>query len=135
MEPGVYILPRPQLLTSVADLPEATKVCTLPLGIASKSEFFDAACDVLPMNPPLMRITDSWDALDDSLGGGLLDVEEPWIAIAWEDPDALAAADPESGRIAVEILSALPLDLLSPKFNAGITKRVVVLLGDVASLG
>jgi hypothetical protein len=28
-------------------------------------------CEVLPLNPPLTRVTDNWDALDDSVGGGL----------------------------------------------------------------
>lgn len=134
MDPGVYVLPHPQLLTRLADLPDQTRVYRLRTGITSKSDFFDAACEELPMNPPLMRVKDSWDALNDSLGGGLLDLDEPSIVIAWEDPDALAAADPESGRIAVEILSALPRDLLNPKINAGFPKRVTVLLGDGASL-
>jgi len=135
MDPGVYELPRERLLAVLSDLPEGTRLYTLPSRIASKSAFFDAACSVLPMNPPLQRVNDVWDALDDSLGGGFLDRDDPLAVIVWEDPETLAEADPESGRIAVEILSGLPSDLLNPAFNAGFTRRVVVLLGSATALG
>jgi hypothetical protein len=90
---------------------EGAAVFSLPSGIASKDVFFDSARSVFPMNPPLARDHENWDALTDSLRGGLDDLDARQVVIVWPDPWLLAEFDAEAGRIATEILSRLPEDL------------------------
>ena len=105
-------------------------VFTLPSGIASKEDFFDAARTVFPLNPRLERGVESWNALIESLQGGLaLDVEASSVAIVWSDPWLLTDLDRQAGLIAVQILSELPEHLADPVANDGHTKGVTTILG------
>jgi hypothetical protein len=129
-EPGVYELRPADLETAAsAEARAGATVFRLPSGITSKAGFFDGICGSLPLDPPLMRVTDVWDALHDSLSGGLMEVDEPRIVIVWHDSETLIQADPDAGRIALEILSELPRTLCDADLTAGCTKEVVVLLG------
>jgi hypothetical protein len=128
--PGVHVLARSVLAEALNALHVAdARLVELPLGIATAASFFDAVTQTCPLNPPLQRVTDNWDALSDSMFGGLGDIDEPLAVIAWVDPSTLASADPEASRIALDILSTLPKDLANPEFTAGFPKDLAVLLG------
>jgi hypothetical protein len=89
---------------------EGAAVFTLPAGIASGEDFFDAARTVFPLEPPLGRESESWDELSESLRGlsGL-----GVVVVIWPDPWLLEDFDPETGRAAVELLSGLGADSAS----------------------
>jgi hypothetical protein len=127
--PGFYVLAPSELPIAIAELRSGgVRIFELPDGIDSKASFFDAVCAVLPLNPPLMRMRDSWDALSDSVWGGLADVDESRLAIVWADCARLADAGAHAFRIATEILASLPGDLANPEFNVGVSKDVTVVL-------
>lgn len=69
---------------------------------ASKTELFDNARRVLPLDPPLGPYL-KWDALSDSLSNGLIELDSSAVAIAWIDADRLQSVDPESFHTAVEV--------------------------------
>jgi len=127
---GVHVVTKPELADALDSLPgEGVRLVRLPVGIQSAAGFFDAVTKVCPLNPPLERVADSWDALSDSMFGGLTDLDEARVVIAWDDPDVLAEGDPEASRIALAILSGLPDEVANPEFTAGLTKDLMVLLG------
>jgi Barstar (barnase inhibitor) len=128
-DPGFHVVARSELTVAVEELRSSgARIFELPDGIASAASFFDAVCAVLPMNPPLMRASESWDALSDSVWGGLGDLDESRLVIVWADSEPLARSDPDAFGIAVDILASLPADLANPEFNAGISKEVTVLV-------
>ena len=107
---------------------DGAQVFTLPSGIASKEDFFDVARSVFPLNPPLARDHDNWDALRDSVWGGLDDLDATHVVVIWPDPWMLADLDPEAGAIAAEILSELPA-LADAELTDGQPKAVTTILG------
>jgi hypothetical protein len=90
---------------------EGAAVFTLPAGIASGEDFFDAARTVFPLEPPLSRESESWDELSESLRRGLSGLGV--VVVIWPDPWLLEDFDPEAGRAAVELLSGLGADSAS----------------------
>ncbi len=108
---------------------DGAEVFTLPSGIASKDDFFDVARTVFPLNPPLGRDDDNWEALRDSIWSGLDDLGDVSVVIIWPDPWMLADFDPEAGAIAAEILSELPEDLADAELTEGRERAVTTILG------
>ena len=131
LEPGVRMLRSAEIVgAEMAATREGAAVFTLPAGIASKEDFFDAVRTVFPLNPRLARGVENWDALKDSLEGGLaFDVEASSVVIVWPDPWLLTEFDREAGPIAVAILSELPEQLADPEAKVGRTKAVTTILG------
>lgn len=125
-----------QVLKSLDD--GATALFALPPGIRTEAEFFAAARSCLPLVPPLRtdyrdrdgRPTESWDAFDDSLFGGLMELPQPRAVVAWRDPWILAEADPDTGRAAIDILLRLPAGGGDPDINGGPTKEILIILGE-----
>ena len=89
---------------------EGAAVFALPTGIAGKDDFFDAARASFPMHPPLALDADSWEELGESLRQGLIDLVSTAVVI-WPDPWLLEDFEPETARVAVELLSELANDL------------------------
>ena len=108
----------------------------LPTGIGSADEFFEQCCARLPMDPPFEkyhrqpsgRLERHWDALDDSLSGGLATVAEDTVIIVWRDPGTLAAQDADAATTAAHYFAKLAEEAVDPQVN-GWMKTVVVLLG------
>jgi hypothetical protein len=117
--------------SSVAGLrADGWRVFVLPDGVDTAARFVDAVVSTFPLDPPLTPTTDSWNALDDSLGNGLLDIPERRIAILWPDSFRLAHADPESHAIALSILGDLPEVLRCGDWtNDGKPKETAIFLG------
>lgn len=77
--------------------PRARRVFTLthPSGapITDERTFYDAVLHTFPLDPPLLQQKRcNWDALQDSLYGGLVNLEEELIDIVWPDVHAVASA-------------------------------------------
>lgn len=106
------------------------RVFVIPEGVESKATFFDAVVATFPLDPPLARVQDVWDALYDSLNAGLLDVPATMLAILWPDSYRLALSEPEYYNSAAYILGALG-DVLSHGqwTNDGKPKQIRVILG------
>jgi hypothetical protein len=138
-DPRIRFLKLDEFDVVVAELDdEATKVFELPAGVSTKFDFFAQARLNLPLNPPLGfhyrdhegEYSESWDALSDSLEGGIVrDVAEPRVVIVWRDPGTLASSDQQAHEIALDILLALPSEAASSETNGGYSKDVIVLLG------
>jgi hypothetical protein len=102
----------------------------VPEGIDGKTRFFDAAVAALPLDPPLTRAADVWEALDDSLWGGLDSLPDTQVAILWPDALKLADADPATYEVALDILAGLTRSLRNPDYVAGgPTTTVAVVIG------
>jgi len=99
----------------------------LPSGIKDKRAFFDGIRTTLPLDPPIVSYR-SWDALSDSVWGGLYSVDAGSIAIIWPGSAEMAEAQPKDFRIAKSILSDLTESLADAQFTVGNTKQVVVVL-------
>jgi hypothetical protein len=111
------------------------EVFVIPEGVESKAEFFDAVVSTFPLDPPLVRFRDVWDALDDSLSAGLLDVKARKLAVLWPDAFRLALAEPDEYEIATEILGKLAESLSHGEWtNDGEPKEIVVVLGTLDPL-
>jgi hypothetical protein len=102
------------------------RVYIVPDGVDGKHQFFDAMVATFPLDPPLSRERDSWDALYDSLFGGLDALPDTQVAILWPEPLALADGDPAAYEIAVSILAALTQDLSDPENLGGDPPTTVV---------
>jgi len=73
----------------------------------NRSEFFDAVAATLPLDPPLHRVHDVWDALADSLWEGLHELGVDEVVILWSGSDNLRAADPDEFGIACDVMRDL----------------------------
>jgi hypothetical protein len=120
---------------SVLEVPSAAenlnalgyRVFRLPERIASRAEFFGAMRALLPLDPP-MQSDRSWDALSDSLWGGLDALPEARIALLWSDSATLKSADPDDFELAVDVLEDV-CRTLADVASTPTPKDFVVLLG------
>ena len=95
--------------------------------ISDHSSFFDAVRRSLPLSPPLLGDA-SWDALSDSIWGGLDELEADRIAIVWRETRQLMEGDRSAYEVAVEVLQGISDTIADPEFTAGEPKQVVVVL-------
>jgi hypothetical protein len=86
--------------------PSGFRVFVLPSRIDSRESFFDAVREILPMDPPLLA-SRSWDALSDSLWGGLYSIDEDRILIVWPNSGALATSAAKEYETALSVLKDL----------------------------
>jgi Barstar (barnase inhibitor) len=94
-------------------------VLTLTTGVgADKAALFRAARAMLPQDPPLGTYRDVWDALADSLCGGIQVLEVPRVVLAWPDADEMRRAQPADAQDAEEILTSVAETLSQPRFTA-----------------
>jgi hypothetical protein len=82
------------------------RVFVLPSGIDSRESFFDAVRETFPMDPPLLG-SRSWDALSDSLGGGLYSIDEDRILIVWPNSGGFATSAAKEYETALSVLKDL----------------------------
>jgi hypothetical protein len=87
-------------------------------GISAKAGFFDAVRGTFPLDPPLEG-RPVWDALADSLVGGLVLTEARCLAMVWEDSSNMERETPTDFDIAVRILDHVATQLSNPKFTNG----------------
>ena len=102
------------------------RVLALPANIVDKASFFTAVRATLPLVPALA--TDHWDALDDSLFEGLLELPEDRIAIVWAGAREMRAKDHDAFSAAVQVLENVARSLLSGEYTMGPAKSVLVVV-------
>lgn len=128
-ESGVTFVGEEEIARLLTDAP-LEKLFLLRLrtkGSGDREAIFEAFRRDLPMDPPV-QTAHSWEALSDSLFGGLLSLASTRVVILWED-----AAQHESLRAgatgeALSILTEVAELLSSPQVTGGNSKLVAVLI-------
>ena len=80
------------------------------------SAFFQSVRSVLPLDPPLLS-NDNWDALIDSLGGGIAELESLGVVIIWADALNLRAVSPRDFRVAMACLERVTEHVANPDWT------------------
>lgn len=88
---------------------------------------FDAIRAALPLDPPIERLV-SWDALEDSIWEGLMEIPAKRIAVLWLDFNVFHRAAPTEAKLFSELLEGISASLANPQFAAGTPKQVAIVL-------
>jgi Barstar (barnase inhibitor) len=94
-------------------------------GASTRAEFFDAVRTNLPLDPPLIG-SRSWDALSDSLWGGIDSVDASAVVIIWKGASDLRRNASDEFEIAMAVLRDLTSSLGNWEDTDGEPKRVCV---------
>ncbi len=87
-------------------------------GASTRADFFDAVRASLPLDPPLVG-SKSWDALSDSLWGGIDGVDTSIVLITWTGAADLQRASPDDFDTAMAVLRDLTSSLGNWEDTAG----------------
>jgi Barstar (barnase inhibitor) len=117
---GVTRVDREALAAFVdAERDKGAKVLTLTTGPrADMAALFQAAREMLPLDPPLGIYRDVWDALADSLFGGVDSLEEPRVVLVWPDADEMRRGHPADATEAEGVFESVAANLSEPRFTA-----------------
>lgn len=80
--------------------------------IRDADRFYQAVKTQLPLDPPLSGTTAHWDALADSLWGGIAFLEAPRVAIIWTDCDQMLTGGLPDLLIIASVLEHLSIDAI-----------------------
>ncbi|MFF0434182.1 barstar family protein [Streptomyces sp. NPDC004327] len=102
-------------------------------GRTDQEAFFGAVRESLPLDPPLgPRMV--WDALSDSLWGGLHELKSPRAVIVWPDARPVAGAEGDFW-IALDVLRDVAESLAEDRYTSGRPTRVSVYIAPAPSAG
>jgi hypothetical protein len=87
-------------------------------GVVTAAQFFNAVKAVFPLDPPLGDGS-VWDALVDSMFGGLVDCPAGCIDIVWEHWTQMAREAPQDFEIAVGCLAQVANQLSNETVTGG----------------
>lgn len=88
----------------------------IPDNSGLKDEFCSAVAENLPLDPPYDAVYGhNWDALDDSLWGGMDSLSEDKILIIWNSAGKMQNNDAQSFEIVCDIFSNLTVSLVDEK--------------------
>jgi hypothetical protein len=104
------------------------RVFRLPDGIRNKATFFGAIKEVLPLDPPLGTGL-KWDALADSIWGGLDDLETDRVLVYWPSNAQMALEAPDDFTTASEIFESIARTLSDPRYTDGEPTFLAVVVG------
>ncbi|MEU2237105.1 barstar family protein [Streptomyces vietnamensis] len=93
-------------------------------GRTDKEAFFGAVRETLPLDPPLGPL-DVWDALSDSVWGGLHALETPRVVVVWPDARPVVGAEGDFW-IALSILRDELATLAEDRYTSGRPTQVSV---------
>jgi barstar (barnase inhibitor) len=96
--------------------------------VTSKAEFFEAVRRTLPLDPPLVGSRLVWDALSDSLSGGLANLGSDRVFIIWPDSALLEAEAPADFETAVSIFRHIVATRKNQAYSRGQPKDIRVFL-------
>ena len=96
--------------------------------IGSREEFIAFACKSLPLDPPLEVTSHKWDALSDSLGGGIHELEAFGVVFFWPGSEKLRVNEPDAYQEIVSIFEFNASILCQKKYGAGRATDFLVLL-------
>ncbi|MYV74557.1 hypothetical protein GT352_11505 [Streptomyces sp. SID1046] len=103
-------------------------------GRTDKEAFFGAVRETLPLDPPLGTLRMVWDALSDSVWGGLHELKSPRVVIVWPDARPVAGAEGDFW-IALEILRDVAESLAEVRYTSGRPTQVSVYIAPAPSPG
>ncbi|WP_406346810.1 barstar family protein [Streptomyces sp. NBC_00648] len=120
MDPGLHEVAGadiPRILDEVAR--QGVPAFTLSTATRTDQEaFFKAVQAALPLDPPLGTVGMVWEALADSLWGGLHALNAPRVVIVWPDAHPVAGAQGDF-EIALDILREMVTSLAEAHYTAG----------------
>src|SRR5207237_6274213 len=91
----------------------------------TRADFFEQVRGDLPLDPPLIG-SQSWDALADSLWGGIDSADASVVAIIWKGASDLRRNAPEDFAIAMSVFRDLASSLAKWEDTDGEPKKVCV---------
>ncbi|MFG2434553.1 hypothetical protein [Streptomyces sp. NPDC048508] len=103
-------------------------------GRTDKEAFFGAVRETLPLDPPLRTFRMVWDALSDSVWGGLHALETPRVVIVWPDARPVAGAEGDFW-IALSIFRDELATLAEDRYTGGRPTQVSVYVAPALSAG
>jgi len=105
-----------------------TVVYLLPeLGVRDRESFFEAVRERFPLDPPVYS-SYSWDALEDSIWGGIDALDVARVVIIWPQSRVMAEAAPADFEIAISVWEDLANSLNDKEATVGRPKEVCVVL-------
>jgi hypothetical protein len=105
------------------------QVYRLPLGICDKSSFDWGVRSTLPLDPTLEGPQHNWDAIEDSIWGGLNSLPDSKVVIVWKDAGEMAKSSSDDFAIAESVLATVAVSLGDPLVTNGPVQQVLVVLG------
>ncbi|MCX5395334.1 barstar family protein [Streptomyces sp. NBC_00094] len=103
-------------------------------GRTDKEAFFGAVREALPLDPSLGTFRMVWDALSDSVWGGLHELKSPRVVIVWPDARPVAGAEGDFW-IALSILRDVAASLAEARDTSGRPTQVSVYVAPAPSGG
>jgi hypothetical protein len=127
LNPGVHEVNTAELESAVVEASTTgAPVFALSTGGSStRADFFDAVRASLPLDPPLIG-SKSWDALSDSIWGGIDGIDAPVLLITWTGAADLRRTAPEEFAVAMSVLRNLSASLGKWEDTDGEPKQVCV---------
>ena len=108
---------------------DGTPAYVLPsAGLVNRDSFFEAVRRSLPLDPPLVG-TRSWDALSDSLWGGLDALNNNRIVIIWPNSVGMSRASQKDYTLALKVLQDVAASLADPRATNGKPKEIYIYVG------
>jgi len=95
-------------------------------GASTRADFFDAVRASLPLDPPLIGSRTKWEALSDSLWGGIDELDSSVVVIIWTGASDLHRNAPDDFATAMAVLRDLTSSLGKWEDTAGEPKQVCV---------
>ncbi|WP_326560011.1 barstar family protein [Micromonospora sp. NBC_01796] len=118
--PGVMAVAASEIEAATASARmQGMRVYSLSTGAGGgRDAFFDAVRATLPLDPPLAS-NYSWDALADSIFGGLVILDVDRVLVVWTDAAEMTAAAPVDADTAASVLVQTAADLAEPRYTQG----------------
>jgi hypothetical protein len=99
----------------------------------TKAGFFDSVQRCLPLDPPLGGFRLVWDALQDSVWGGLDALHSGGdVVVYWRDAHRMRTADPSTYETALSVFEQVADSIADPEYNPS-PIRLLVLIGDASA--
>ncbi|MFI8289749.1 hypothetical protein EAO71_14775 [Streptomyces sp. ms191] len=103
-------------------------------GRTDKEAFFGAVREALPLDPPLGTFGMVWEALSDSVWGGLHELKSPRVVIVWPDARPVAGAEGDFW-VALSILRDVAESLAEARYTGGRPTQVSVYVASASGGG
>lgn len=83
---------------------------------------------VLPLDPHLYPDSENWDALNDSLWGGLYSLQSPGSIITWEGFELMKNNFNSEFETILGVFNSIAGTISNPKYGNGLSSRLMVFL-------
>lgn len=117
-------------ITSILDENKTCPLFFLGNEIADKDGFYRDIRDNFPLDPPLLGNSVNWDALADSLWGGIFNLEKSNVFFVWRGHKKMQENDRKSYLVATEVLTSIANTLSEPKYTSGRPVDLFILISN-----